>query len=1709
MNFKSQNIILNESSPKVIIKVPRIIQTLPSGTRGDLRIEDYAYGYSLKVSFDPSYLKRMDELNLYINGVPLLLDDEGRMVSKHLLYPNLTENFFLISMRGRSAEVAFRLSVNLIVTIGEANPYEYTDKTQSNHTLNSLAKHVEEGTIRYTPNYHLSKEEDLTSLFNDNYIADKFVYHVVSSGEKEVFSTSSEEIQPYYGDPFQSVMLLRTSPKLTGNVKLTVDSSGKMSIDTFPINPLLASRLYSSNSVSGMGVYGDDIRRLFATIPNGVFYDIPSNETAQERTKESGGIDTTYMYGGTTNTNPTHKEGFVYLAPLYIKEKLPDFFAVFSIPTKDMNFIDAQREGIVPFVMKRGRLVKSWSMKQGTLLGDYLRRHSEEAIRQPSPFLLQPSVEDGENVFRGVSVKSGLFSGATELNYRPYMEARKNTYSTETYSKNISGICERNELVHPHIINMEYYFDDTEVDTLSLNTYFGLYLTEDNIVSYEMITNQSDGNARCYKKIGEEGVDNDLYKHASSLTDQEVIYGLSSGSELVRVRTEDDLKKEITAGSISKNKDVKASFRISSLTISRCKEFLTMSFGEAYREGTHLRFLFSKEGEYLRRLVSNVIQEREAPPVILDLVVSKEKYKEGVSHVLRTSMHANNFAQRLLAPKSMSEEQSEIDAKAIYYMVHKDDISFITNDVLVNDNHGAKHQFNYFSGFKGQKKEDYIGGLKILHTPFQDQYTVPSDIPNMYLYKAKIDYNRRKSQNTAPYTFPPDSHSYEDDIIVYHISITETDDTNLFVKRVKEALARVRKEAGEELFEMVDNGDKRIDLLSGHQGTYVQVVYPDDEPREYVHTFFGQVSFTPKVSLYKDSINTSPSSNIYFKRDSRKVSYILGNSDFQNMGDRYQQCIGFLPMSNDLAEVKEMPTKINELVPLDGWVSICEGDLSLSKDFTFISLNQEVGKSKALAPNGDILDVELASLSFDTFKSKAIISPFSKDRSIVYNGGGKCENPRYINFYGSYPIHLSRMIVHPFSDVVGPAYEEVGLQPLSSPYAMRFPSGSKVVPSKSMKTFRVYKVVNGNIDGVPSQLFSTFPPSVFEHVKGELQKRNIPNYYNAELSFTTDTEVVELGPDLVPLQQTEDALLSACFRGGFISETPDKTALLTDKEFAFKNIGLYEENNGVLGEHKETKEHVIQTIDTELVVKVSGKSMSIYDYINRYGDTSIFDRVFNKSISYTHGIYQPSSETLQFFIDDSLATVSVKGNLKSKIPLSELSRCAVAIIGVSSGSPFPEVIIDRFLGRVYILVSATQTSSRLGSTIIQGEEKDKYAIPSSFYIDPSHRRTSNIPFNGDVLEGMDTYSSSGTLTQGANTLIQEWERGFLYLGLSKAKLDKYRLSIPSSNIPNAMLNARGVMATKPFIPYSVINNYGNLHSSMAVVDTFSKDMKVSEVLALIESSTIKISIRNKEHLEEYITNAGDFSISITKLGEQGALNRTIGHYDVLLSSVLSHKDRSNGESVGSLGTFCSFVLKTKRDDTTEVVRTQDIQVLSPSPTQNAGLKMGLSSKKMMNSDGFAIKGKDGMTIFLDEWIIGDDLSFNIATEQSGGKQIEKLKIECNLTKGAFNALRRHKVFSGELDWVMTEEEKNKYIYTFISKYLSLKDSLDVMVYARTRETSDDSSVLLSKKENGMSPLTNVSTSISEVNNNYIYTIEIPDIDDRRFFVSVGIGSIIG
>jgi len=53
---------------------------------------------------------------------------------------------------------------------------------------------------------------------------------------------------------------------------------------------------------------------------------------------------------------------------------------------------------------------------------------------------------------------------------------------------------QRNNILYPNIINLEFMFNDEESAEFSMHNYFGLYLTENKVVTYNEVIKDHDQN---------------------------------------------------------------------------------------------------------------------------------------------------------------------------------------------------------------------------------------------------------------------------------------------------------------------------------------------------------------------------------------------------------------------------------------------------------------------------------------------------------------------------------------------------------------------------------------------------------------------------------------------------------------------------------------------------------------------------------------------------------------------------------------------------------------------------------------------------------------------------------------------------------------------------------------------------------------------------------------------------------------------------------------------------------------------------------------------------------------------------------------------------------------------------------------------------------------------------------------------------------------
>jgi hypothetical protein len=283
-----------------------------------------------------------------------------------------------------------------------------------------------------------------------------------------------------------SFMLLRTNPKLTGNVKLVVDSDNNMFLDTFKINDKLSENKYRKVKVSNNSYYSNDVRNCFGDIPVNEFYDIPEpgkNLYNVYKQFENQIIDI-YSYGAKNNTDKLYTENFSIFAPLWLNRKLPDFFLVFRIDGSidiDENINNVER---FKKMLSSGEIIKSFDLRANTGIGNYLRNmQSEIDTYLSSANIVYPTFEKETDIYSnvanmyntwfGISRDCGVVTTVEESIYE--YQNIKNQVSFDEY---ITSGYKRNNLVNPYIVNFEFMFnDDLYKSEFKMNRYFGLYIS--------------------------------------------------------------------------------------------------------------------------------------------------------------------------------------------------------------------------------------------------------------------------------------------------------------------------------------------------------------------------------------------------------------------------------------------------------------------------------------------------------------------------------------------------------------------------------------------------------------------------------------------------------------------------------------------------------------------------------------------------------------------------------------------------------------------------------------------------------------------------------------------------------------------------------------------------------------------------------------------------------------------------------------------------------------------------------------------------------------------------------------------------------------------------------------------------------------------------------------------------------------------------------
>lgn len=281
-----------------------------------------------------------------------------------------------------------------------------------------------------------------------------------------------------------SFQLVRTNPKLTGNVKLTINEGGEMWLNSIKANLELAKDDYSRFSIDQTQSLPANIHQFFKNgeTPNEIIFSLTESLDLTKTSKDfKDQFDfSNYFSGVKYFPSNKYEERLSYFAPIYLKNDLPNYFVIFKMKDPLNNPIDIDRanyesgqtrDQYLIDLFKNATIIKTFDLGPTSNPGKYLRTYLNSPGFPVSPLTVSFN-ENDFSTWNGILINSGVFGSKGELLYSQYSQSTPLKF----FEENITKGFERNGVICPTILNLEFIFTDETSDNYEFNRYLGLYV---------------------------------------------------------------------------------------------------------------------------------------------------------------------------------------------------------------------------------------------------------------------------------------------------------------------------------------------------------------------------------------------------------------------------------------------------------------------------------------------------------------------------------------------------------------------------------------------------------------------------------------------------------------------------------------------------------------------------------------------------------------------------------------------------------------------------------------------------------------------------------------------------------------------------------------------------------------------------------------------------------------------------------------------------------------------------------------------------------------------------------------------------------------------------------------------------------------------------------------------------------------------------------
>lgn len=519
----------------------------------------------------------------------------------------------------------------LYTASNKSNTYKYEIKINNNDVSNYLRingvkyKDLTNGTLLSYADpgiFTLSLDDDYPKEISDS--INLTIKHkdgdeitgelLITNDENEKHLTNYDNKGYELNTEHHSSMLLRANPKLSGNVKLVVDTDYKLYLDTFKANPVLNNKNVRKYPISSDGNYPRDIKKVFKNIPIKNLFGLPENSLKAHKVYNDykDQYETMYEYGAETNTDSLYSENMKILAPLHIGNDIPEFFAIFryddvfneeTYSGKDINDIEKFKT-----LIKDSKVIKTYDLRTTTSIGQYLNNYKnmlsnygqcylqfiEQDYNQNSPYYRQ-----GNNIWKGISVDRGILVNQSETTYFGSKILNSDIPNKQEMFNNyiIAGF-ERHNLIYSNIINLEFMFNDDDMKEYSMHRYFGLYLTANDFINYGYIVSSKNNTGNTVlTKYDEQGNiykgDENIFNVIFNKNYYDRLFFAITNNNVGRVQTKIDLQKFFKNYVTNTPDSNLISLDSTEINIDKDndKSFMILHFHKPIECGEHIKFI--------------------------------------------------------------------------------------------------------------------------------------------------------------------------------------------------------------------------------------------------------------------------------------------------------------------------------------------------------------------------------------------------------------------------------------------------------------------------------------------------------------------------------------------------------------------------------------------------------------------------------------------------------------------------------------------------------------------------------------------------------------------------------------------------------------------------------------------------------------------------------------------------------------------------------------------------------------------------------------------------------------------------------------------------------------------------------------------------------------------------------------------------------------